>query len=500
MQRNVLLSLIGCLTLGAICHLHSQETRKPEERAAREILESALAVNGGPAKCAQLTKIYSKRAGNVSGLSDYVTEQWNELPSRSKLILNAEEAGQKGRLVLVVDGTRGWQKIDDGKVTPLNPEGVRKRHEVLYREYLLLLEPILTQQDRFTARHLGQVEVDGRAADRIQVKADGETDMDLFIDKETKRVVKLAHPVTQPVKGSLPGIKTTSLRPSNFKELNGVQIPHLVKTYADSKLIMEDNLVELRVVKEFPAETFAEPTEEPKKNAENERADAVLSKALAAHGGRDKVVLLEKCHLKYKGKTAENKGFTLEQWLEFPACCKTIFVFDNIEKNGRIEGTVVILNRGVSWVWNDVQFVREGEVELRSSRDRLHREYLRLLYPILERSGGIEATFKGEQVVKGRPTNWIQVRKRGEIDVNMHFDRESSLLTKLTQDFSDPRLGKTVSLYFSDYKNIDGLMYPGKTEAWADEKLALQMELVQLQSITEFFKDTFTPGTVKPQP
>jgi hypothetical protein len=181
--------------------------------------------------------------------------------------------------------------------------------------------------------------------------------------------------------------------------------------------------------------------------------------------------------------------FTMEQWTELPKNSKTAI---KPEQDNRVRQIVQILNGDVAWSQYDGgEFRQESREQIRARQDGLYRDYLRLLYPILEQPERFDARLKGEVEIKNQTALWVRVASKGQSDIDLYFDKKDGTLVKMAHPVSNPQLGQFAETFFTDYKDFNGAKYPQKTEVWSGDKKLAELTLEELRQEKELPKRTF---------
>src|SRR5262249_39474359 len=108
-------------------------------------------------------------------------------PNRQKIVIEADAGGQKVRFVPVLNGDKGWIKINDDTMD-LEKEDLAEVKEEAYAGWVTTLLPL---RDRaFTLAPVGEVNIDKRPAQGVKVSSKGHRDVNLYFDKETGLLVK----------------------------------------------------------------------------------------------------------------------------------------------------------------------------------------------------------------------------------------------------------------------------------------------------------------------
>jgi hypothetical protein len=213
---------------------------------AKAIIAKAIQAHGGAEKLAKLrvrrekTKITTESDGQPVPLSDDTLVQH---PDRWRLTSEAERQGRRYTSIFVANGDRGWMNL--GRQT-MEWKGARK--ELLHRDYVLTLTPLLKDQG-FTLSALGEVKVNDRPALGVKVSAPDYLDMDLYFDKETGLLVK---------SGSR-GQSSVEDVYSDYKETDGLKWPMKSVRYRNGNRVGEKEITELKFLDKIDDGEFAKP-------------------------------------------------------------------------------------------------------------------------------------------------------------------------------------------------------------------------------------------------
>ena len=228
--------------------------------AARKIVDEALVAKGGKAKLAAIKGFKQVAAGTTSIGAQTVpveTERLFVLPD--KIRIDAFIAGSI-RVVIGVDGTKGWQQATDPKTGKLNVQPIAASDQSQieferWREPELIL---LKAADPATKIGLGADEtIDGAAHSVVKLKTpDGRVDISLYIDKKTKLVRRMSYDA---------GGSSETDDFTDYRAVNGIKIAHKRKSRGTGQQARATDL-ELKSVEIDPKtdeKTFAMPTPAP---------------------------------------------------------------------------------------------------------------------------------------------------------------------------------------------------------------------------------------------
>ena len=190
-----------------------------------EIVRRHVAAIGGAARWQSVDSLV------VRGSGEYGTFTWVwKRPGKMRTEEREVEGGRT--LVTAYDGTTGWQSNPFRQPTPKkldSGELQRWQNGVAIRSDLLDLPA-----KGATLSLLGQEKVNGRNAYKLSLKRSGRGDVQLWIDAESFLLVQRARTTAAP----WGEIKTVATALRDYRNVNGVMIPHLI---GDTKLVTEVN-------------------------------------------------------------------------------------------------------------------------------------------------------------------------------------------------------------------------------------------------------------------
>ncbi len=143
-----------------------------------------------------------------------------------------------GVVVVIFDGKKLWQVVP-GDIRYMPPDLVDQYHTELDRSHILLLAP--PPQD--TIWFLRQEEVAGRMADVIELRDVGGPPLRLFVDVESRDVVK------KMFVGDVPGGGMAQVEEfyANFQDIGGYRWPFYKKVVRNGKTATESVTLDMKV-------------------------------------------------------------------------------------------------------------------------------------------------------------------------------------------------------------------------------------------------------------
>jgi hypothetical protein len=183
-------------------------------------------------------------------------------------------------------------------------------------------------------------------------------------------------------------------------------------------------------------------------------AQAILDKAIEAHGGEAKILQPRKGKVKGE-ETGPGIGMSWEEIFDLPRRSRR-----TIRSSGeRAQGTIIR-------ILNDDQFLMQrsnGQEERRAATpiDQLNNSFggILLLARIKHNAAKLSLLADGE--VRGTPATGVRVTAKGAEAVDLYFSKNTGLLVKATVTAKMPS-GKDMLIHntFWDYRQVDGVTLP----------------------------------------
>lgn len=220
-----------------------------ELAAARAIVDKAIVAHGSEAALAKWQVVTANTMGTFHGYERtpvffFKSEITNHGADRWRHILEGQTEGQKFRVANVLDGKRGWIKMEgNGKqeTREFTSGELDDRREDVYINWVCTLLPLKSPD--FTLTLAGEEKYSDVTwhkfvpyeillpAVGVRVRSKGHRDVTLFFDKESNLLVKTE---TRSRAGTqVEGKVETILR--RHKAIEGVQRPMMLMTFHDGK-------------------------------------------------------------------------------------------------------------------------------------------------------------------------------------------------------------------------------------------------------------------------
>jgi hypothetical protein len=230
-------------------------TARAEDAAARALVDRAVQAQGGADRLAKWPAVTAKLKGTFHGLGAAVAftgEFASQGPDRHKVDIEGEAGGEKFRLVQVLNGDKGWVKVNDDTAEMGKEELARAREEA-YAEWVATLVPL--KDKKFSLASLGEVTLDQRPALGVKVSHKGHGDIELYFDKETSLLVKSE----TRVKDDNDQEVTEETFVSDYKEVQGTKQAAKFTVKRDGKPYLEGEVTECQLAEKLDDGVFAKP-------------------------------------------------------------------------------------------------------------------------------------------------------------------------------------------------------------------------------------------------
>jgi len=210
-------------------------------------------------------------------------------------------------------------------------------------------------------------------------------------------------------------------------------------------------------------------------------ARAVVEKAIAAHGGMEKLSKHRADKVQVKGVLVigtREASFVAETTVQLPGQFKNVM---KLTLDDRPHVLVQVLNGDQAWVTLDGQPQKVEAAALAEMRETMQLDRAVRLVPLLtDPTFQLEAA--GEAKVGDRVAAVLRVTAKGRKELRMFFDRETGLLVK-TEHKLDDKMGKEVRQEetYSDFRDLGGYRRPVKVTVQRDGKKVMEAELTEVK-------------------
>jgi hypothetical protein len=222
-------------------------------------------------------------------------------------------------------------------------------------------------------------------------------------------------------------------------------------------------------------------------------AKALIERAIAAHGGADKLNKFVAGRVQSKGSIAAQAGqvpFTSVVVYQLPDKVKNTIEF-TAPGGGSRPVTQIMNGDKVGVVINGLpQEVLPAQVD--EMKQGVYASNLRHLTPLLK-GDKYKLAAAGEKQIAGKTAVGVKVTAPGAREVRLFFDKATDLLLAQERPSFDAA-GKPVEQQeiFSDYREAEGMKYPGSTVIMQNGQRYIVSEVVSFKPLQKVESREFT--------
>jgi hypothetical protein len=242
-------------TLGAMfvgtCVLACTAPAQPgEDGDARAIITKAIDAMGGAGALDKHKASTWKETGTYYGMGDgvpFIGVYAAQPPDKFKMEIS-------GFFTIVFTGDKGWVKMG-GETRDMDKDELATHRNDHRAGSIASIAP-LTSKD-FTLKAIGEVKVEDRPAVGVKVTRKDYPEVKLYFDKKTNLLVKSEWP-TKAAEQKYKDV-TVATYYSDYKKIDGVQVPTHLVMKRDGKPYVEAEVNEYKAAGKLDDATFAKP-------------------------------------------------------------------------------------------------------------------------------------------------------------------------------------------------------------------------------------------------
>jgi hypothetical protein len=225
--------------------------------------------------------------------------------------------------------------------------------------------------------------------------------------------------------------------------------------------------------------------------ARGQDPQAIIDKAIAAHGGMEKLSKYRAAQSKSKGTIDTAFGsfaFTSESFGQQPDKFKSVMELD---ANGMKFTVTQIINGDKITINNNGQALELNDEMKNEAKEQLYAE--RLVNLIHLKDKDYEFAPLAEIQIDGKPAIGLKVTSKGHKEVSMYFDKQSGLLAKTQNKTMDMMTMQEVTQekIFGGYKDYEGIKRPTKVLVNRDGKKFMELEVIEAKYMEKLDDSVF---------
>jgi len=240
MHKLLLAALMGAFFLVSL------PQGRADDSEAKAVIDKAIKAHGGEDNLTKVlqARIKSKGTMMLMGMKvRFTSDLVCQLPKKSKQTITLEAGDQKITMVQVVSGSKVWV-VSAGETKDIEGDELKAVLEDNFSNHVESLVPLVKDKD-LTLSSVAEAKVNGKPAAGVKVKAKDHKDIDLFFDKETGLLVRVARNAynAETMKEALFEIVY-----SDFKDSSGVKQPAKARLTRDGKPFADVEVTSLQLL------------------------------------------------------------------------------------------------------------------------------------------------------------------------------------------------------------------------------------------------------------
>jgi hypothetical protein len=218
---------------------------------------------------------------------------------------------------------------------------------------------------------------------------------------------------------------------------------------------------------------------------------AIIEKAIKAHGGAEKLSKEKASQAKSKG-TLDVAGMTINFTEETSTQTGRLKSVLHLEVGGQNVKVTTVYNGQKGWISDPLGNTTELEGKLLDEmKEAVYQTRLARFVSLKDKE--YELSPLGEVKVNGKPAVGVKVASKGHRDVNLFFDKESGLLTKIERQALDQMTGQDVTeeRIITEYQEVDGVKVAKKALVNRNGKKFVEAEIVEVKFLDKLDDSEF---------
>jgi hypothetical protein len=230
----------------------------------------------------------------------------------------------------------------------------------------------------------------------------------------------------------------------------------------------------------------------PLARAADDEPKALIEKAIKASGGEEKLAAIKALRIKSKGNVdvlGQTFAFTSNGVHQLAGQLKNEITIDIMGQ----QLTVLQVYDGKKGWFRLMDNTQELEGDtLKEMQAQAHSIRVNTLVPLLKDKAFTLAPL-GEVKVNGKPALGVKVTAKDQRDIDLYFDKETGLVTKVSRQGFDTNTMKEVmhEMIFSDFKDFDGVKHATKIVMNNDGKKLLDLEVTEYKVVDKLDDSEF---------
>ena len=214
----------------------------------------------------------------------------------------------------------------------------------------------------------------------------------------------------------------------------------------------------------------------------DEETQALIEKAIKAHGGREKLSKERTTQSKTKGTIELMSGlaFTQEITIQLPKQLKEVMV---LEVGGMKITVTTALNGDKAWITANETDIEVSDKIMGALTEGMHCAEVMGMVKLKDKK--YELSSLGEVKVNDKKAVGVKVASKGHKDINIYFDKESGLIAKVELQALDSMTGEEVpeERIITEYQELDGQKMAKKVTVNRSGKKFIEAEVTEVKFV-----------------
>jgi hypothetical protein len=222
-----------------------------------------------------------------------------------------------------------------------------------------------------------------------------------------------------------------------------------------------------------------------------DEAQAIIERAIKAHGGLDRLTRVHADRVANKGVLIVNgreTPFLAETTVQMPSQFRNVIHLQGERKTVFVQ----ILNGDKIYFTIDGQPQKVDETLSAEVHETMQlNQAIRLAPLVMDKAYTLEPL--GEITIESQPALGVKATAKGRREVRLFFNKETSLLVK-TEHTTDDGAGKELlqEEYYSNFEDVQGYRRPMKLTAYRNGKKVMEAEVIEVKYLDKVDDAEFT--------
>ena len=182
---------------------------------------------------------------------------------------------------------------------------------------------------------------------------------------------------------------------------------------------------------------------------------ALIEKAIKAHGGQEKLSAEKTIQSKTKGTLEILSGlpFTQEITIQAPKQLKEVM---DLDINGMKITVTTVFNDGKAWIVANGKEIEVTDKLMEELKEGVYKAEVMRLINLNDKKYDVSSL--GEVTVNDKKALGVKVASKGHRDINIYFDKETGLIAKVEGQALDSMTMQEVAeeRIITEYQDVDG--------------------------------------------